>query len=245
MPPANGIYGEYELPACTFTAPDGKQFKAWSVDGVEKNVGDKITVTADTTVIASWEDIPHRCKDNLTKVPANGESCTVDGNIEYYECSCGKYYTDSTASVEITDKDSVVIKGGHKYGELVQEEPAVHNATEQKNGMKAHYFCDECDTYFTDEKVATTKEALVIASEHSHGAEWKSDDKHHWNECACGDKANSAPHGDENDDGKCDACDYTVGTPETGDDGVIAVWIIAASVSVLSCLVVFKKRKAF
>ncbi len=52
-----GISGEYTLPACTFGAPSGQQFKAWKVGGIEKAVGDKITVTADTTVIATWENI--------------------------------------------------------------------------------------------------------------------------------------------------------------------------------------------
>ena len=48
----------YTLPANGFTAPDGKQFKAWSVGGVEKAVGSTINVTANTTVTAVWEDIP-------------------------------------------------------------------------------------------------------------------------------------------------------------------------------------------
>ena len=71
MAAATGIFGDYILPACGFTAPNGKQFKAWSVDGNKKAVGDKITVTADTTVTAVWETIPagHTCdiipKDNL------------------------------------------------------------------------------------------------------------------------------------------------------------------------------------
>jgi len=196
----------------------------------------------------------HIHKNNLTKVPAETADCEKDGNIEYYICSCGKWFSDATASVEITDKDSVIIKGGHKYGELVQEEPAVHTATEKKDGMKAHYFCDECDTYFTAEKVATTKDALVIANAHNHGTEWKSDKDNHWNECACGDKANSAAHKDENSDGKCDVCEYNVGTPggdkpndnpQTGDNSMIAVWMVLMSVSALACLVLFKKRKAF
>ena len=58
MADATGVSGEYELPACTFTAPSGKQFKAWSVGGVEKAAHEKITVTADTTVTAVWETIP-------------------------------------------------------------------------------------------------------------------------------------------------------------------------------------------
>ena len=135
----------------------------------------------------------HICKSHLTKVPANGASCTVDGNIEYYECSCGKYYTDSTASVEITDKASVVIEAGHNYG-----------------------------------------------------TEWKSDKDNHWNECACGDKANSAAHKDENSDGKCDVCQYNVGTPggstgddkpsdnpQTGDNSNMVLWISLLMISAL------------
>ena len=58
MTDATGVSGEYTLPENGFTAPDGKQFKAWSVDGNEKAVGDKINVAADTTVTAVWENIP-------------------------------------------------------------------------------------------------------------------------------------------------------------------------------------------
>lgn len=58
MADETGISGEYTLPANGFTAPEGKQFKGWSVNGTEKAAGDKITVTADTTVKAVWENIP-------------------------------------------------------------------------------------------------------------------------------------------------------------------------------------------
>ena len=58
MADVTGISGEYTLPENGFTAPEGKRFKAWSVNGTEKAVGDKITVTADTTVKAVWENIP-------------------------------------------------------------------------------------------------------------------------------------------------------------------------------------------
>lgn len=56
MNPVTGVSGEYTLPECTFTAPDGKTFKCWSVGDTEKDAGDKITVTADTTVKAVWKD---------------------------------------------------------------------------------------------------------------------------------------------------------------------------------------------
>ena len=59
MADVTGVLGDYTLPANGFTAPEGKQFKCWSVDGKEKAVGDKITVSADTTVKAVWEDIEY------------------------------------------------------------------------------------------------------------------------------------------------------------------------------------------
>ena len=57
----------------------------------------------------------HKCEgDNLTHVPADENSCTEDGNIEHYTCTCGKYYAaDKTTEIE---KDDVVVPnlGGHK-----------------------------------------------------------------------------------------------------------------------------------
>lgn len=50
---------EYTLPANGFTPPAGMQLKGWSVNGTEKAVGDKITVTDGTTVKAVWENITY------------------------------------------------------------------------------------------------------------------------------------------------------------------------------------------
>ena len=49
----------YVLPECGFTAPEGKEFKEWSVkvgdaEPISKAVGEEITVTADTIVTAVW-----------------------------------------------------------------------------------------------------------------------------------------------------------------------------------------------
>lgn len=45
---------DFELPDCTFTAPEGKEFKAWEVDGQEKSIGDKIVIDKETIVTAIW-----------------------------------------------------------------------------------------------------------------------------------------------------------------------------------------------
>ena len=75
MTDVTGVSGEYTLPANGFTAPAGKQFKAWSVGGVEKAAGDKITVTANTTVTAVWEPIP--ATEYTITFNVNGGSGTI------------------------------------------------------------------------------------------------------------------------------------------------------------------------
>ena len=56
---------------------------------------------------------------HLTKVDEKAQSCTKEGNLAYYECSCNKWFTDNTAATEITDKMSVVIeKDVHEYKTL-------------------------------------------------------------------------------------------------------------------------------
>lgn len=104
--------GAYTLPSCSFTAPEGKQFKGWatSADGAVLE-GATIDITEPIELFAIWEDIP------------------------------------------------------------------VHT--------------------------------------HSHGSDWKFDADNHWNECACGDKANVAPHADTNNDDKCDVCGYAM--PKSDD----------------------------
>ena len=53
---------------------------------------------------------------------------------------------------------------------------------------------------------------------HEPTAEYKSDADSHWNECACGDKENLAPHADTDNDEKCDACSYEMPVQVTVTD---------------------------
>ena len=57
MPAKKILHGsEYYLPECEFIAPEGKQFKAWEIGGTEYPVNAPVTVTADITVKALWEN---------------------------------------------------------------------------------------------------------------------------------------------------------------------------------------------
>jgi hypothetical protein len=86
MVDVTGISGEYTLPENGFTAPDGKQFKAWSVGGVEKAAGGKITVTADTTVIATWENI--NVSPSNPDNPQTGDNSSLGLWVSFLVLSC-------------------------------------------------------------------------------------------------------------------------------------------------------------
>ena len=66
----------YSLPACKFTAPAGKEFKAWKVGDDEKAVGDNITVNANTTVQALWKSKPG------SSITPDREICTITLNFD-------------------------------------------------------------------------------------------------------------------------------------------------------------------
>ena len=75
----------YTLPDCAFTAPEDKVFKAWDVNGVEKNVGDSITITANTIIKAIWEEIPTYI---VAYAPGDG-----DGSTEFEYVTTGTTVT--------------------------------------------------------------------------------------------------------------------------------------------------------
>ena len=107
MADVTGISGKYTLPANGFTAPAGKQFKAWSVGGVEKVVGDKITVTANTTVTAVWEAVEYN-------VTVTGGTASVGAGTPITKATMGTTVTltaGAAPSSKVFDKWEVVSGG--------------------------------------------------------------------------------------------------------------------------------------
>ena len=78
MPAKKILHGsEYSLPECEFIAPEGKQFKAWEIGGAEYPVNAPVTVTADITVKALWEDAPPAPAEYTVRFNANGGGGTM------------------------------------------------------------------------------------------------------------------------------------------------------------------------
>ena len=141
----------------------------------------------------------HICANHLTAVAAKAATCTEPGNTAYYECSCGKFYEDATASVEITDHDSIVIKA-------LDHDWAAATCTEPKTCKR-----EGCG--------ATDGNPLG----HKYATDWSRDASGHWHDCqneGCTDKANFAKHtpgaaATETTDQTCTECGYVI-TPALG-----------------------------
>ena len=147
--------------------------------------------------------------------------------------------TTVTASTSLNGSSPVEYDGNaistYKFLYIRYVEPHAHNygstwmsnATEhwkececgEKSELAAHIDDNgdnKCDICGADVPVPPP------AHTHDHGTIWKADANEHWNECACGDKANVAPHADTDNNGKCDICEYQMtnggGNTETPDN---------------------------
>ena len=84
----------YPLPACGFTAPDGQEFKAWEIGGVEYNAGDGYVVLGNTEIKALWKDSAVIPTTFTITFNANGgtgsmEPVTVEEGSRYPLPACG------------------------------------------------------------------------------------------------------------------------------------------------------------
>ena len=244
MADVTGVSGEYTLPANGFTAPGGKQFKAWSVGGVEKAAGDKITVTANTTVTAVWEAIEYN-------VTVTGGTVSVGAGTPITKATMGTTVTltaNAAPSGKVFDKWEVV-SGDITLADVnsatttfTMPASAVSVKATYKNAPHTHTYnqetvkpealktpadCTSNAVYFKScscGAISTTDTfvAMNTALGHAHGSDWKYDSTNHWHECSrCHDKNGEAAH-DYGSDNVCDTCGYDKTVPHTHNLTLVA-----------------------
>ena len=244
MADVTGVSGEYTLPANGFTAPAGKQVKAWSVGGVEKAAGDKITVTANTTVTAVWEAIEYN-------VTVTGGTASVGAGTPITKATMGTTVT-LTAGVAPTGKvfdKWEVVSGGITLADatsatttFTMPASAVSVNATYKNAPHTHTYnqetvkpealktpadCTNDAVYFKScscGAISTTDTfaAMGTALGHAYGSDWKHDSTNHWHECSlCHDKKDEAAH-DYGSDNVCDTCGYDKTVPHTHNLTLVA-----------------------
>ena len=80
----------------------------------------------------------------------------------------------------------------HKFGTLIDEVPA----SCVEDGMKAHYYCQECGKYFNEDKQEVSQDSLVIEKlGHLPGSTWYEEGGYHYHLCErCSHKVDVASH---------------------------------------------------
>ena len=115
------------------------------------------------------QELGHQCGLHLTYVAPVDAWCEKEGNIEYYVCECGKFYTDAEAKNAVAD---VVIPA------LEHEIKMTALAADETNGTQHVEMCERCakqfgtpeDHYSTGDNVATcTKVAVCDACKVTYG----------------------------------------------------------------------------
>ncbi len=172
MADVTGISGEYTLPANGFTAPEGKQFKAWSVGGKEKAVGDTITVTADTTVKAVWETLPAAPADYEILNGANSKwTQDSDGNISVRGSGEFSKFVGIKVDGKTVDEKYYTVKEGSTIVTLKPE--YLNTLTAGKHTLEIVWTDGTADTTFTvDAKPANTDTKSPQTGDSSSIALW-------------------------------------------------------------------------
>ena len=109
--------GDYVLPECTFAAPAGTEFKAWSVNGTEYAPGETIAVSDDTVVKAVWVNLP---AELVLTATGSSKGVIIDNAHTFggayagvvYGISATTYKTKAniTNHVEASNGGSIVVK---------------------------------------------------------------------------------------------------------------------------------------
>ncbi len=241
MADVTGVSGEYTLPANGFTAPDGKQFKAWSVGGVEKAAGDKITVTANTTVTAVWEAIEYN-------VTVTGGTASVGAGTPITKATMGTTVTltaNAAPSGKVFDKWEVVSGGitladansatttftmpagevsvkatykaaphTHTFDQETIKDAALKTAADCTHDAVYYKSCS-CGAISTNDADTFTDTGSALDHAWPEEGSWSKDADKHWYECSrCHLKKDEAAH-DYGDDDICDTCTYDNSVPHT------------------------------
>ena len=233
MPAKKVLHGsEYYLPECEFIAPENQQFKAWQIDGTEYPVNAPVTVTADITVKALWEDAPpsheHSYGDWRKDGTSHWHECTDDDCPDREES-----IKDKAAHVYTDDADTTCDTCGyertitppaheHRYGDWRKDgtnhwhectDADCPNREESIKDKAAHVYTDDADT--TCDTCGYERTITPPAHEHRYG-DWRKDGTNHWHECTDADCPNreesikdKAAHVYTDDaDTTCDTCGY-------------------------------------
>ena len=154
-----------------------------------------------------------------TKVEGYNADCTIPGQSIYYTCPCGKWFGDSTANVEIIDRDSVIIPPlGHNWNEATCTAPKT---------------CAACGATEGDALGHSWNDATCIAPK----------------TCGvCGAiEGGSLGHTDADGDDVCNVCGGSAkpeppSNPQTGDYAMPVLWTVVVIICIAVAVLLMEKK---
>ena len=160
---------------------------------------------------------PHIHAEHLYYIPANKATCFTEGNIGYYVCECGMWFSDAAATQTILDHESVKLPKTEHTSEVFLGTPAT--CTEE--GVTAGFRCSVCGEVLEGMLPIPKKD-------HSPAESWSSDGQGHWHACTvCGERLDFAEHvsggpATATSAETCTVCGYVI-APATGSTGQTTV----------------------
>ncbi len=116
--------------------------------------GPATETTAETCTVCGYTinaPLNHEHARNLQSVGAVAATCTTEGHKAYYECSCGKLFSDAGAQHETTLAEITIPATGHSYGT-----PA-YTWSEDNMSCTAVRTCETCQDQESETGKAVTK----------------------------------------------------------------------------------------
>ena len=144
---------------CEGLCPEGTDITGYTMDeyNFAHGVDEESPFGPNCFIFASVKLLYSNHVHVLTKVDAKDAACKESGNIAYYICACGKWFSDEAAENEITDKTGVIIPAtGHTETVLPGRD-----ATCTEPGLTEGKVCDACGEI-------TVKQETIPALGHSN-----------------------------------------------------------------------------
>ncbi len=146
----------------------------------------------------------------------HAHKCTVCGeHDEVVKHTPGAAATETTAQICTACNYTITPATNHKH-KLVRVDAVKATCTDA--GREAYYYCQSCDSIFTNNtggEEITDSDSLIIAATGHKESKWKYDEDIHWKECTvkgCGVIIDGTNEGhDFSDKDKCTVCGYKRG----------------------------------
>ena len=167
------------LPACSFTAPAGKHFKAWQIDGKEYAPGATFAVNGSVNLTAMWvahaggsatctsKAVCSTCgssygdyaSHNYYAVSAYAATCTHSGMNAHNKCSsCGQLFI---SGIPIRASSLTIPPLGHRMVDVAGKE-----ATCTEDGIAPCKKCEVCGLLQVDGMTVSEEDLIIPAAGH-------------------------------------------------------------------------------